>query len=211
MSIPHHPPKNHLTPRPSAPLAPDVGSAFARETHPGESLPPFPCPRCGAVDVPHIAHGSVPDPRAWLEHIPPQRRSLVANYFHYSVRAGAKTPPGVCAAVIKTVDNRLQSAKDGDTRQFLQGVVTALQTYQEEALNYASWVLRYEALPPDQRQRVKWARATGFLAKSMAGKEATPAQLSFLHGLGHRGEPPRDRAEASEMIGRLLQQKGGGR
>ena len=149
-----------------------------------------------------------PDPRAWLEHIPPQRRSQVANFFHHSVRGGADTPPGVCAAAFKAVRNRLQSAKDGDTRQFLHGVVNALLTYPEEVLAYAGWVIAYEALPYDQRQRVKLARATGFLTKSMEGKEPTAAQLSFLRGLGHQGKPPRDRAEASEMIGRLLQ-KGG--
>ena len=151
-----------------------------------------------------------PDPRAWLEHIPAQRRSLVANFFHYAVRGGADTPPGVCTAVFKTVHNRLQSARDDGTRAFLQDVLSLLLSTQEAVLAYAGWVLAYEALPHAQRQRVNLARATEFLTQSMVGKEPTAPQLSFLRGLGYTGDEPKDRAEASAMIGRRLQQKRGG-
>jgi hypothetical protein len=54
------PDNSHPAPhRPSAPLAPAVGSAVARETHPA-SLPALPCPRCGVIDAPSIAPGTGP-------------------------------------------------------------------------------------------------------------------------------------------------------
>jgi hypothetical protein len=50
------------------------------------------------------------DPRAWLEHFPANRRSTIANWFHYAVRGGATTPAAVVHQVYQTVQRRLQWA-----------------------------------------------------------------------------------------------------
>ena len=41
----------------------------------------------------------LPDARAWLDHIPGNQRGTVANWFHYSARAGAQSPAAVYSSV----------------------------------------------------------------------------------------------------------------
>jgi hypothetical protein len=152
--------------------------------------------------------GPAPDPRALLAHVPAHRRSPLANWFHFSARSGATTPHAVCSGVWQTVQRRLQWASTPETRQFLQSVLDMLQTHQAEALAYAQHVLTYEALPYEQRQRVKAQRALQYLKTSMRSKPATEAQARYLRSLGYTGELPTDRGQASALID-ALQQKGG--
>jgi hypothetical protein len=84
-----------------------------------------------------------------------------------------------------------------------------LRSDQAGALAYAQSVLDYERLPYETRQRVKAERAMGFLKQAMAGKEVTAAQLAYLHRLGYQGDPPVDRAHASQLIDQLRTQQGG--
>jgi hypothetical protein len=148
------------------------------------------------------------EPRGWLGHFPPDKRSTIANWFHYAVRAGAQTPEAVCRAVVETVQRRLQAAQDPETDAHLMGVRDALYTDPASTLAYAASVLAYERLPYDARQRVKAERALHFLKDRMGGKAVTAAQLSFLHALGYRGAPPEDRAAASALIDALRRGRG---
>ena len=151
---------------------------------------------------------SQPDPRTFLEHFPPGRRSTIANWFHYAVRGGASTPGAVCSAVWQTVQRRLQWRTDPETIAQLTTVLEALQHDQAAALAYATSVIAYEALPYADRQRVKAERSIAFLASTMVGKEPTTKQLNYLLQLGYRGAPPVDRAQASALIDHLRQGKG---
>jgi hypothetical protein len=45
----------------------------------------------------------------------------------------------------------------------------------------------------------------------MAQLPVTPQQQAFLQSLGHTGEPPANRLEASRLIDRLLTARRGGR
>jgi hypothetical protein len=143
------------------------------------------------------------DSRAWLDHIPAALRSTVANFFHYAVRAGHRTPEAVLAAIRDTCHRRIQGGRDQDGSTVLH----ALQSDQAGALAYAAYVLAYEALSPDARRQVKAERAIAYLKTTMAGKSPTLAQLSYLASLGYRGAPPKDRAAASALIDQLRQRK----
>jgi hypothetical protein len=149
------------------------------------------------------------NPRAWLEHFAPRRRSPIANWFHYAVRAGADLPAMVVAEVQATVARRLQWADHAGSAP-LNTVLEALHTDRAGALAYAQHVIAYEALPYAQRQQVKAERSIAFLNEVMRGREPTPAQLAYLGSLGYQGESPTDRAEASTLID-ALRRKGCGR
>jgi hypothetical protein len=154
----------------------------------------------------HPTRVDAPDPRRFLEHFPGDKRSAIANWFHYAVRHGAQTPRAVCSAVWQTIQRRLEWASTPENRQFLQGCLDTLRADQAGTLAYAQSVLAYEALPYEQRQRVKAQRSLQYLSEGMRGKPATEAQHWRLRQLGYEGELPSDRAEASAAIARLLQE-----
>jgi hypothetical protein len=147
--------------------------------------------------------GPTQDPRAFLKHFESGRRSAVANWFHFAVRAGASTPGDVRLAVWRTVQDRLQWGNETDAPWVLQ----ALDTDPAGALAYAAHVLAYERLPDEARQRVKAERAVHFLKEAMRAKPVTEKQRLYLQALGYTGEAPADRAAASRMIDELRTQK----
>src|SRR5438132_10889622 len=87
------------------------------------------------------------DPRAWLEHFPAPRRSAIANWYHYAVRNGARTPAAVVQQVYQTVQRRLQWASAHTDEAHFRAVLEALQTDRYGALAYAAAVIAYEQLP----------------------------------------------------------------
>ena len=154
--------------------------------------------------IPHPTPAQTPEnhraSRAWLERVPASRRGPIANWFHYAVRSGARTPVQVLAAVCQTCARRRAGSDHPDATLTL----AALHVDQAGALAYARWVIDYEALPYGERQRVKAERTFAALKDAMQGKEATEAQLRYLQDLGYRGAPPADRAHASVLIEQLL-------
>ena len=151
---------------------------------------------------------TAPDPRAWLDHVTAQRRSALANLFHYAVRNGTDNPLAVCSAVWQEVHRRLQMARDPETRAWLARVLEGIQGDQPGALAYAKSVIDYEVLPYEARHRIKIERSINYLKQAMVGKPATAAQLSFLRALGYGGELPAARAAASSLIDALRQERG---
>jgi len=151
-----------------------------------------------------------PDPRAFLHHFEPARRSGIANWFHQAVRDGGRTPAQVCSHVWQLVARRQQSASDAETATLLAQVLGVLRTRQQEALAYAEHVLHYEALPYEARQRVKAERSKTFIAAAMQGKPVTELQVALLRRLGWAGTVPQDRAAASRLIDELMQKRGQG-
>lgn len=162
------------------------------------------------LSEPKSEAGPRQNPRAWLDHFPPERRSTIANWFHHGVRNGARTPQAVCSAVWQTVQQRLHWSSDLANRQFLQGALDTLRATQQEALAYAQSVLEYERLPYEARQQVKAQRTLAALKLGMRGKPTTEAQYGLCTPAGD-GELPADRAEASALIDQLQTQQGGDR
>jgi hypothetical protein len=146
--------------------------------------------------------------RAWLERFPANRRSAIANWHHYAVRAGAHTPESVLLQVQQTIYRRLQWTRDPATGAHLSAVVEALTADRAGALAYAQSVIDYEHLPYAERQRAKAERATNYVKEAMRGKDVTPAQRSFLLTLGYAGDPPEDRAAANALIDKLKRGRG---
>lgn len=143
------------------------------------------------------------DPRAWLEHFPALCRSVIANWFHFSVRAGHCTTALVVHQVQQAVQRRLLWVSDPAEDAHLRTVLAALQTDRSGSLAYAQSVIDYEHLPYDARQRVKAERAVPYVQEAMRGQSVTEKQAAYLLALGHTGPQPEDRAAASALIDRL--------
>jgi len=141
-----------------------------------------------------------------LEHFPVAHRSTIANWFHYAVRGGSRTPAAVVHQVYQTVQRRLQWASAHTADAHLCAVLEVLQADRADALAYAESVLSYEQLPHEARQRVKAERATPYLQEAMRGKAVTDKQSAYLRALGYTGPQPEDRAAASALIDRLTRE-----
>jgi hypothetical protein len=152
------------------------------------------------------APGPAPAPRSWLDGLPAHRRGVLCNWFHFAVREGARLPAFVLQAVRQVCARRRACGEDADAL----AVLHALEADEAGALRYAASVIAYEALPYEQRQRVKAERAFAFIKESMRGKPVTLAQAAFLRALGHTGPAPVDRAAASALIDALRQGRGEG-
>src|SRR5262245_66681662 len=83
------------------------------------------------------------DVRAWLEHFPPEKRSTIANWFHFSVRAGLTVPAAVLAAVELRAQRSLYRRPDDDV---LVLVLERLKADRGAAMTYATGVVEYGPL-----------------------------------------------------------------
>jgi hypothetical protein len=86
----------------------------------------------------------------------------------------------------------------------MSAVWQALQAAPLEAYVYAQSVLDWEALPRAERERQKQERGRHFQQQHMAQLPVTPQQHAVLRTLGHTGELPANRADASTLIDGLL-------
>jgi hypothetical protein len=152
-------------------------------------------------------------PRHWLEQWPVTRRSLISNLFHHAVRDGATTPALVVHAVQVALERRLRHATPprNATDETLHAVWQALQAVPQEAYAYTQSVIDWEHLPRAERERQKQARGRHFQQQYMVQLPVSPQQQAFLRALGHTGEPPANRAEASVLIDGLLSARRGQR
>jgi hypothetical protein len=194
---PRTPPRHHPPPAPEA-ACPHCGYSDLRH-YAGEATI---CPACGAV-----LHEPPPAP-AWLDQWPPTRRSTLANWFYAAVRSGLTTLPAIVDHVSATLHQRLQWTSDPAKREWLCQVLTSIREDPHAAEDYAGEVWALEQLPADAKARLKAERAQAFMIEAMRGREPSARQVAFLRSLGYTGAPPRERAEASAMIDRLLREKG---
>src|SRR5262245_42126531 len=62
-------------------------------------------------------------PRAWLERFPAARRSAIANWYHYAVRAGHSKPASVVHQVHQEVQRRLRWVSDPTEEAHLRTIL----------------------------------------------------------------------------------------
>ena len=146
------------------------------------------------------------DGRDLLERFPNARRSYVANNFLYAVRAGARTPLQVLAAVNETLREthaRSQRWSFTGTIQRTEEVMAVLVDYHDEAMAFAAWALAWEALPPAEKERQKATKGAVHRQTYMEQQPPTDKQRSYLAALGYTGEIT-SKAHASELIDKIL-------
>ena len=145
------------------------------------------------------------DGRALLERFAPTRRSYVANTVLHAVRAGARTPADVLAAVEHTLsETAIRSRRWGftETVERTEEVYAILNEFHDEALAFCAWAIAYEALPPAERERRKAEKGAIHKLAWMEQQPATQKQIDFCRALGYHG-PVTSKAQASRIIERL--------
>ncbi len=143
--------------------------------------------------------------RALLARFPNARRSYVANTFLYAVRAGARTPAAVLAAVEHTLREtyaRSQRWAFSDTTERTEEVSTVLNEHHDEALAFAAWAIDWEALSPGEKERQKAAKGAAHRQTYMEQQPPTDKQRSYLAALGYHGEIT-SKAHASDLIDKI--------
>ena len=142
--------------------------------------------------------------RILLDSFAERERSLVANIFCHAARAGAQTPAAVLAAVRSDVEHRIRSAPY--QRDQMVRLRNLLDT--DDAQAFARWVLTWEALSFAEKDRIKQQRGAEHRQRWMATQPPTERQVKYLRVLGYQGEVE-SKAQASELIDRLLRSRGG--
>jgi hypothetical protein len=145
------------------------------------------------------------DGKALLERFPGTRRSYVANTVLYAVRAGARTPAEVLAAVeheLSETAKRSRRWEFTDTVERTEMVYSILNEYHDEALAFCAWAIRWEALPPAERERQKAAKGAIHKQAYMEQQPATSKQVAYIRALGYEG-PVTSKAHASDLIDKI--------
>ena len=141
----------------------------------------------------------------FLDHFPLLQRGVIKNSFHHAIRVGERTPDGVVRWVERWFLARLDRGarfRDGVAQEKARAILDALASHPEEALALAEEVLAYEALPEEERRRLKEARGEEHRLAWMEQQEPTSKQVAYCRALGYRGVIE-SRRHASEIIDRL--------
>src|SRR5262249_61606612 len=96
---------------------------------------------------------------------------------------------------------------DAEDKAAWRRVLQSLDANLEEWRDYAGWVIAWERLPADERERQKAARGSQFRLAAMEKDPATERQVNWLRKLGWQGEIL-NKAHASELIDKLQRARG---
>lgn len=145
-----------------------------------------------------IQDSSVCQSASLLDQFPQERRSVIASRFFTAAREceGAGTVDAVLRKVKAGAILRMVVAKCEQWTEE-RNLLSALET--KVAREYAREVLAREALPPEEKQRLKAERQEHFRRDYLRAQTPTEKQLSYLKSLGCKTVPA-DRLEASQLI-----------
>ena len=142
-------------------------------------------------------------PRPFLDRLNPGHRSSAANSFLAVVRSGETDPDVIIAIVTAEARARVNRCLGSDGDRY-RGLITALRNYPDDARAEAEYALRWESLTPAEKAREKARRSVEGINAWMESQDPSDKQLDLLSKLGHDGDPPASKAEASRLIDGLL-------
>jgi len=132
----------------------------------------------------------------FLELFEPIRRGLIGNQFYMAVRVGAKVPETVVAFVKDDAYNRGGYENTEQQQDILLDVIDSA-----DALEFAQYVIEREALPYEEKAKLKEVEQEQYRKDWMAKQPPTKKQISYLEALGCHIIPA-SKQEASELIER---------
>jgi hypothetical protein len=144
-----------------------------------------------------IQDSSVCQSSSLLDQFPQERRSVIANQFFTAVREGSITVDEVLRSVKGDAIRRMMFPENRERWNTQRQLVALLGT--EAAREYVRQVLEREALPPEEKLRLKAERQERFRRDYLRAQTPTEKQLSYLKSLGCKTVPT-DRQHASELI-----------
>lgn len=150
------------------------------------------------------SRSSAPDPlhaRAFLDLSPANRPSGVANIVLKPIRQrGITEPRAVLVAVVTDmVDRQNWARRRGYPDDMSAEIVEAIAAHRDKALDYAGYCVRYEALPKQDRERLKSSRSAEAIRAHMDREEPTEKQVAYVRRQGYDG-PIDSKAHASALI-----------
>ncbi len=142
------------------------------------------------------------DPRRqdFLGLVPDNLRNKLTLALLRPLRGGADTPATIYEAALAALRARLGrwGAEDPETTILL----TTLLHHRAAALAFSAWLSAWEALPREEKERIKAERGEGYRRQWLAGQVPSAKQIAFVRRLGYRGAI-RSKRHASAIIDRL--------
>jgi hypothetical protein len=139
-----------------------------------------------------------------------RHRNALAQLHHGAARNhGAKSPSEVMTIVRRGIVERTnyQPWRGRDDREEWRQILSLLEGNRELWATYAGWVITWERLPLEVRDREKKARGATYREEWLRQQKPTEKQLEFLRVLGCSAVPE-SKAQASEWIDRLKSRRG---
>ncbi|KAJ0961843.1 hypothetical protein J5N97_029671 [Dioscorea zingiberensis] len=137
----------------------------------------------------------------FLKRFKLEDRTTVSHLFHqWAKKSAFQHPKRLLDKVCFVIDERLRNKlnKHKDTLRALKSCLN-----DDEAFQYAQYVLRWEKIPIDKRIHLMREKQEHFqkqrIETSMGSLEATPKQIAYLHSLGCTIVPT-SRLHASRLI-----------
>ena len=146
------------------------------------------------------------DRRRLLEHFEPRRRGTVANLFLYPVRQGISNVEQIVDSVRAELQQQITRSRryhNFSTVQRKAEYLTLLESYPEDAMDFARWAVWYESLSEEEKTARKAEQGKLYRRQWMDTQPATDKQVSYLRHLGWTGEV-RSKLYASELIDCIL-------
>lgn len=133
--------------------------------------------------------------RLFLDNFQHNHKIGITNYLLGKIRKGEKRP-----------DRILQFDKSYQP-DWYEPFIRALQEQYNKAVGYAMYLIDWERLTPEEKKRIKQARGTEYAKEYMRTQEPTEKQLSYLKALGYTGAAPENKAQAGDLIDKILKNR----
>jgi hypothetical protein len=146
----------------------------------------------------------------FLAHFPVAKRGPIANWFLRPIREhGAHNPHVVVAGVLALLQTRLEQPwASHQARSDAELAQSVIRAHRDDALQCATYYIAYERLPDDAKAALKRDQRAAGQHAWMAEKPPTAKQIGYLRTLGYAEAPPPSMLQASELIDRLLADRG---
>lgn len=144
------------------------------------------------------------DYKAFLEHFPAPKRSLIMNQFCDAYRKGNRSVDSILETVMVGALKRCESDSVSDIE--IQRTLYNLCALDDLAPLMAEYVIWWEELDAKTKNEIKQARQSGYVNSHMAVQPPSPRQLKYLEVLGCK-KIPKSKLEASNLIEECLNGK----
>jgi hypothetical protein len=142
--------------------------------------------------------------KAFMEKFPEDKRNIVTQIFCTGVRIGNKNISDLLLyANNEAAVRSLDYARDAN-QEAMKLLLELIHT--EEVRNFANFILWREALPQEERIKLKAKQSATYVNAKMEGEPPTDKQLKYLVSLGCK-EVPTNKLRASQLISELVGKK----
>ncbi len=133
--------------------------------------------------------------KKFLDNFPENKRGTVGNEFLKIIRIERITAP---EEILKKVTEKTRY------RENKIYIAKAIKNFKEEALDYINYLLEWEKLSEEEKENYKNLKRKKAIYAYMSKQIPSQKQVKYLNFLGYQGNTPSSKAQASEIIERIL-------